>query len=327
MGTHKMAANRHQFCFTIFLMLGVASTVMIFFILITPEWKTNSAVTSNSLKNFDMQRNRMGLWKVCMEYLWKVVGARKVCDQYDPALVGVPGYLRTIQVMMMMAISFSLGGVVCSLLGLKRVPLLSNKRKNKTILLAGVCHVFAGMITCVCVSRYAVEVTREYYAVPAYQLQVDARTLKYTFGTCLYVGWAASALAVITGCLMMLFYKRCRKQEECIETDSESAKDRTESKHIDPDYKRVRKTSLEKTPTPNSDFTKNDETHQSHPCSRCYHTKPTRSFSGTSGYYSMLSLFSNATQHSKISGNMVEICPLETNTKPLYQYVRISSKV
>uniref|UniRef100_F6PSB3 Claudin n=1 Tax=Ciona intestinalis TaxID=7719 RepID=F6PSB3_CIOIN len=173
--------------------LGVLSSLMMLIILILPEWRINSVVASEI--NMSMVRAREGIWIRCVSYS----NAYWNCDTFDVSLIGLPAYLNAFRALMIIGFIASLGGVVCSVLGMRCASVVDEESKAKRwiVIIGGLCHIAAGVLTGICVSWYAAEVVWEYYS-PYYQTQ----KLKYTLGACLYVGWIAMLFALVAGCLM-----------------------------------------------------------------------------------------------------------------------------
>ncbi|XP_002131973.2 claudin-4-like isoform X4 [Ciona intestinalis] len=173
--------------------LGIISSLMMLIILILPEWRINSVVASEI--NMSMVRAREGIWIRCVSYS----NAYWNCDTFDVSLIGLPAYLNAFRALMIIGFIASLGGVVCSVLGMRCASVVDEESKAKRwiVIIGGLCHIAAGVLTGICVSWYAAEVVWEYYS-PYYQTQ----KLKYTLGACLYVGWIAMLFALVAGCLM-----------------------------------------------------------------------------------------------------------------------------
>uniref|UniRef100_H2ZHK9 Claudin n=1 Tax=Ciona savignyi TaxID=51511 RepID=H2ZHK9_CIOSA len=178
---------------TISTVLGTISMVMILAAMVVPEWRVNSVVASEV--NMNMVRAREGIWIRCISYSYTYWN----CDMYDVALIGLPAYLNAFRALMIIGFIASLGGVVCSVLGMRCASVVDEESKTKRwiVIIGGICHLCAGLLTGVCVSWYAALVVWEYYS-PYYQTQ----KLKYTLGACLYVGWVAMLFALVAGCLM-----------------------------------------------------------------------------------------------------------------------------
>nr|XP_004225520.2 claudin-15-like isoform X1 [Ciona intestinalis] len=189
--------------------LAFLSLVMFAFVLGAPYWRTTanwgsvSAITN--IWEFE------GLFLTCVKsgggqgtsqcyQMTAFMGAGTTSNGFNSGYVGtIYTYLNAFRALMIIGFIASLGGVVCSVLGMRCASVVDEESKAKRwiVIIGGLCHIAAGVLTGICVSWYAAEVVWEYYS-PYYQTQ----KLKYTLGACLYVGWIAMLFALVAGCLM-----------------------------------------------------------------------------------------------------------------------------
>nr|XP_009862221.1 claudin-1-like isoform X3 [Ciona intestinalis] len=178
--------------------IGGISSIMIAFVLAAPFWK--QTLSQDSLQIYNTLYGFQGMWMNCL-----FSAGRIQCIQVGlvPSFYSngsdVYAYLNAFRALMIIGFIASLGGVVCSVLGMRCASVVDEESKAKRwiVIIGGLCHIAAGVLTGICVSWYAAEVVWEYYS-PYYQTQ----KLKYTLGACLYVGWIAMLFALVAGCLM-----------------------------------------------------------------------------------------------------------------------------
>jgi len=136
-----------------------------------------------------------GLWIRCTN----MQGLYYRCFNFRVQGFGVGLYLNAYRAFMVIALISSLVGVVCSILGMKCTNLLDEDSNTKrwVVIIGGIGHIAAGILTGIAVSWYAAEVVYEFYS-PYYQ----TTKLKYTLGACLYLGWISMLLSLLSGILM-----------------------------------------------------------------------------------------------------------------------------
>nr|XP_026689573.1 claudin-4-like isoform X2 [Ciona intestinalis] len=193
--------------------LGSIACIMIIFCVAAPYWRTTStwgsALVISNIWAFE------GIFLTCVQstgmqgddqcyqmptFAGYGTGGYGGASGINTAFaIGVYTYLNAFRALMIIGFIASLGGVVCSVLGMRCASVVDEESKAKRwiVIIGGLCHIAAGVLTGICVSWYAAEVVWEYYS-PYYQTQ----KLKYTLGACLYVGWIAMLFALVAGCLM-----------------------------------------------------------------------------------------------------------------------------
>jgi len=180
--------------------LGLISFVLTLVVTALPYWRVSDAVASDPFMS--QIRSVEGLWIRCTATYKEYY----TCDGYDTALIGLPAYITGFRALMVVSMIATFGGFIMSIFGLSCLSALDDEDRNKrlVVLAAGSVHIVAGCVTCLCVSWYAAEVVREFND----PLFGATQTIKFTFGSCLYLGWIATCISLAAGCMMLCCHLR-----------------------------------------------------------------------------------------------------------------------
>jgi len=175
---------------TVLSLLTSFLTLMVFTM---PYWRVVDRIGMEA--NMQIMTTSEGLWIRCTN----MQGLYYRCFNFRVQGFGVGLYLNAYRAFMVIALISSLVGVVCSILGMKCTNLLDEDSNTKrwVVIIGGIGHIAAGILTGIAVSWYAAEVVYEFYS-PYYQ----TTKLKYTLGACLYLGWISMLLSLLSGILM-----------------------------------------------------------------------------------------------------------------------------
>nr|XP_039249626.1 claudin-19-like isoform X2 [Styela clava] len=171
--------------------LCILAAIGVVFSTIHNEWKKNSQLDSQlNLVNI---YTCAGLWVRCTSG----VKGQLQCDSYETALLALPAYLSALRGMMIVSCIFTILGIAISGFSLDCNAQIEPTQRIWARRVSGVMVALAGILTLASVSWYAAEVVREFWMD-----QVNQSSFQYEFGAALYIGWIASGLALISGCLM-----------------------------------------------------------------------------------------------------------------------------
>uniref|UniRef100_F6WVA9 Claudin n=1 Tax=Ciona intestinalis TaxID=7719 RepID=F6WVA9_CIOIN len=188
---------------TVFFGLGMLIFVGVFTTCVLPYWKISSWQTSSAL--YGRMPTYDGVWWQCMTL--KAGGF--TCSNYGKPSIFLSADIQAMRALMCIATIASFLAMVCSLLSLDCTTALeaNTKPKNIITMVSGVFHIVAGLMCGGAVSWYAWRVTYEFYS-PFYQ----EREFVYEFGSCLYIGWVSSAIALLAG--LVLICGACKKNKD-----------------------------------------------------------------------------------------------------------------
>ncbi|TNN48292.1 Claudin-6 [Liparis tanakae] len=123
-------------------------------------------------------------------------GLQMQCKVYD-SLLALPSDLQAARAMVVIAILFSLFGLLLSVVGGKCTTCVGDKvTKGRVAISAGVFFMLSGALCLVTVSLPANTIIKDFYN----PLVPDSQ--RRELGACLYVGWGASGLLLIGGALL-----------------------------------------------------------------------------------------------------------------------------
>ncbi|XP_039099407.1 claudin-4 [Hyaena hyaena] len=154
-----------------------------------PMWRVTAFIGSNIVTS---QTIWEGLWMNCVV---QSTGQMQ-CKVYD-SLLALPQDLQAARALMVICIILAVLGVLLSVVGGKCTNCVEDESaKAKTMVVAGVVFLMAGLLVMVPVSWTANNIIRDFYnpLVPSGQ--------KREMGASLYVGWAASGLLLLGGALL-----------------------------------------------------------------------------------------------------------------------------
>ncbi|XP_039252801.2 claudin-8-like [Styela clava] len=189
--------------------LGGFNLVAVIFVFAAPFWRTTAMqATINAFNNV---WGYEGLWMECMSFYRQQtqcyqIGQMSTRQASSKTWVsnsyykyGIYAHLDAYRAFMAIALVTSAIAFCLSLAGMKctRAFREDSKTKRWINLGAGICHIIAGVLTGIAVSWYAAEVVREYWS-PYYQ----TTRVKYTLGSCLFIGWFSMALSLGLGCIL-----------------------------------------------------------------------------------------------------------------------------
>nr|XP_020478365.1 claudin-1 [Monopterus albus] len=176
------------------LVLGIVSWCLQSSCTSSHVWKTRSQIESviTSQKLFE------GLWMSCAATSTGSVQ----CSRFKTVL-GLPAHLQACRALMILSLLVGLASIVVSVLGLKctKISRTLEKVKDQIALSGGLLFILSGVFSLTAVSWYAARVIHDFYD-PLYA------SVRFELGTGLYLGWAASSLAILGGSLLCC---SCRK--------------------------------------------------------------------------------------------------------------------
>nr|XP_044999885.1 claudin-4 [Jaculus jaculus] len=154
-----------------------------------PMWRVTAFIGSNIVT---AQTSWEGLWMNCVV---QSTGQMQ-CKVYD-SLLALPQDLQAARALMVICIIVAALGMFLSVVGGKCTNCMEDEStKAKTMIVAGVVFLVAGLLAIVPVSWTAHNVIRDFYN------PLVASGQKREMGASLYVGWAASGLLLLGGALL-----------------------------------------------------------------------------------------------------------------------------
>uniref|UniRef100_A0A8C2X1K7 Claudin n=1 Tax=Cyclopterus lumpus TaxID=8103 RepID=A0A8C2X1K7_CYCLU len=176
------------------LLLGLVSWCLQSSCTSSQVWKVRSQQESVSSSQWQFE----GLWMSCVA---TALGSLQ-CSRFRTVL-GLPAHLQACRALMILSLLVGLASIIVSILGLKctRIGRASEHLKDQIALSGGVLFILSGVFTLTAVSWFAARVIQDFYD-PLYG------GVRFELGTGLYLGWAASFLAVLGGSLLCC---SCRK--------------------------------------------------------------------------------------------------------------------
>ena len=154
-----------------------------------PMWRVTAFIGSNIVTS---QTIWEGLWMNCVV---QSTGQMQ-CKVYD-SLLALPQDLQAARALMVVSIILAALGVLLSVVGGKCTNCVEDESaKAKTMIVAGVVFLLAGLLVMVPASWTANNIIRDFYN----PLVVSGQ--KREMGASLYVGWAASGLLLLGGALL-----------------------------------------------------------------------------------------------------------------------------
>ncbi|KAM9584152.1 claudin-4 [Trichechus inunguis] len=154
-----------------------------------PMWRVSAFIGSNILT---AQTIWEGLWMNCVV---QSTGQLQ-CKVYD-SLLALPQDLQAARALVVICVIVAVLGMLLSVVGGKCTNCVEDESaKAKTMIVAGVVFLLAGLLVMVPVSWTANSVIRDFYN----PLVVSSQ--KREMGAALYIGWAASGLLLLGGALL-----------------------------------------------------------------------------------------------------------------------------
>jgi len=166
-----------------------------------PYWRSND-IEGEVIETI---RRSSGLWTKCTY----ISTGNWNCDAYDRFFIGLPAALQAARALTILAILFFTIGIGVSFIGLDctTVSMDQPKVKARCIMIAGSCNVIGGICIGVAVSWFAANVLYDYHnplsqgGYASYNNQYGATGERYIYGACLFLGWGAMVLGIMTGAL------------------------------------------------------------------------------------------------------------------------------
>lgn len=154
-----------------------------------PMWRVTAFIGSNIVTS---QTIWEGLWMNCVV---QSTGQMQ-CKVYD-SMLALPQDLQAARALIVVCIIVAVLGVLLSVVGGKCTNCLEDESaKAKTMIVAGVVFLLAGLLVMVPVSWTANTIIRDFYN------PLVAAGQKREIGASLYVGWAAAGLMMLGGALL-----------------------------------------------------------------------------------------------------------------------------
>mgnify|MGYP002507538103 CR=1 FL=1 len=140
----------------------------------------------------------MGCWGLGKQELSQAVGRQPLalCKVHD-SMLALPQDLQAARALVVVCIILAVLGVLLSVVGGKCTNCVEDESaKAKTMIVAGVVFLLAGLLVMVPVSWTANTIIRDFYN------PLVASGQKREMGASLYVGWAAAGLMMLGGALL-----------------------------------------------------------------------------------------------------------------------------
>jgi claudin len=154
-----------------------------------PMWRVSAFIGSSIIT---AQITWEGLWMNCVV---QSTGQMQ-CKVYD-SLLALPQDLQAARALMVICVLVAALGMLLSVIGGKCTNCMEDETtKAKTMIVAGVVFLLAGLLVIVPVSWTAHNIIRDFYN------PLVASGQKREMGASLYIGWAASGLLLLGGALL-----------------------------------------------------------------------------------------------------------------------------
>ncbi|XP_067309326.1 claudin-1 [Pseudorasbora parva] len=161
----------------------IASTAM-------AEWKISSYAGDNIITAQAMYE---GLWQACVS---QSTGQLQ-CKVFD-SLLQLTGEVQGARALMIIGAFLCGIGLLVGAIGMKCTTCLSDNKelKNKVAMAGGILFIIAGVSALIATSWYGENIRRKFFD------PFTPTNSRYEFGKALFVGWGASALAIIGGSML-----------------------------------------------------------------------------------------------------------------------------
>ncbi|MEQ2296644.1 hypothetical protein AMECASPLE_026736 [Ameca splendens] len=158
------------------------------------KWKVRSQAETVTSSSWQFE----GLWMSCAA---TSLGSVQ-CSRFKTVL-GLPAHLQACRALMIISLILGLASTVVTVLGLKctKIGRTSEKVKEQIALSGGLLFILSGVFSLIAVSWYAARVINDFYD-PFHS------GMKFELGTGLFLGWAASGLAILGGSLLCCTCRR-----------------------------------------------------------------------------------------------------------------------
>ncbi|XP_029964814.1 claudin-1-like [Salarias fasciatus] len=170
------------------------------------SWCLQSSCTSSQLWRVRSQAESVTSSQRQFEGLWMSCAATSMgsiqCSRFK-TLLGLPAHLQACRALMILSLLLGLASIIVSILGLKctKIGRTSDRVKDQLALSGGILFILSGTFTLIAVSWYAGRIIQEFYD-PLYP------GVRFELGSGLYLGWAASTLALVGGAMLCCSYRR-----------------------------------------------------------------------------------------------------------------------
>ncbi|XP_026176897.1 claudin-1-like [Mastacembelus armatus] len=170
------------------------------------SWCLQSSSTSSQVWKMRSQAESVTTSQWQFEGLWMSCAATSLgsiqCSKFK-TLLGLPAHLQACRALMILSLLVGLASIIVSVLGLRCTKLgrTSEHIKDQIALSGGIMFILSGVFSLTAVSWYAGRVIHDFYD-PLYG------GVRFELGTGLYLGWAASSLAVLGGSLLCCSCRR-----------------------------------------------------------------------------------------------------------------------
>ncbi|XP_013868187.1 claudin-17-like [Austrofundulus limnaeus] len=167
-----------------------------------PTWKVSAFIGANLIV---MEELWEGLWMTC----YRQMNLRMQCKVYDSLLI-LPAELQAARGLMCVSIALAVISLVVTGFGIKRTNLCGDNTRNKNITLAigGSLYLISFLTTLIPISWVGHSIIRQFYNAATHDAQ------KRELGQALYIGWATSAVLLVTGIILLVRYDKRRSDEE-----------------------------------------------------------------------------------------------------------------
>ncbi|XP_029964011.1 claudin-17-like [Salarias fasciatus] len=167
-----------------------------------PTWRVSAFIGANLIV---MEELWEGLWMTC----YRQIDVNMQCKAYD-SLLALPPELRAARALTCVSIALVVVSLLVTGCGTQKSICCSDdvRMKNVALALGGSLFLLSSLATLIPVSWVAHTVVRNFYN-PAV---VDAQ--KRELGDALFIGWATSALLLITGVILLFQYSKRTSKEQ-----------------------------------------------------------------------------------------------------------------
>ncbi|KAM6156165.1 claudin-4 [Rhynchocyon petersi] len=156
---------------------------------VLPMWRVSAFIGSNILTAQTMWE---GLWMTCVV---QSTGQLQ-CKVYD-SMLALSQDLQAARALMVICIVVAALGMLLSVVGGKFTNCVEDESsKAKTMIVAGVVFILAGLLVIVPVSWTANSIIRDFYN------PLVVASQKWEMGAALYIGWASAGLLLLGGGLL-----------------------------------------------------------------------------------------------------------------------------
>ncbi|XP_047450448.1 claudin-17-like [Mugil cephalus] len=183
-----------------------------------PTWRVSAYIGANLIVMEDLWE---GLWMAC----YRQGNIRMQCKEYD-SLLSLTPEIQAGRGLMCTSIVLVFLALLITGCGIKRCTCCGDnmKSKNITMALGGSFFLLSFLTTLIPVSWVGHTVIRNFYN-PAV---IDAE--KRELGQALYIGWATSAVLLITGIIILVSYNKRSSKEELPYSETYYMAERNEEK-------------------------------------------------------------------------------------------------